>query len=410
MTRVSSMKTLQTSVKRFRDEHEDWKSLAAFLLSKQSGRRIKKPKQITSIDKMITNVKAGELMVKSYLQDKLPGDLSDSRTFTDDKENKLEKDTFTEIESKQSRLVKRESIPLPIINPRPSVLERTSSESESSDDYISDEEEEFEENTKLQIRDLDKSDSESDTKSNFVSVINPKSVQKHSHSVSETKLKVKTAPEAPGASSSKYGVKSPVKSNVEAIAVKKTAPVNKKSGEIVVKQLNLTENNDESDITNLGSTNVVLFSEKPISKTKSQKMSKGDSFFLCSDNDEESDIEVDNNDQQSESDVEREDSSSADEIDDVIENQSSKGKSAIRSTFLNSLSDSKRSGGHHGSNRTKTQKHDLKQGQRSNKSHNKGFNKETHSQPGRNAKQSDPKTSKDPGNFLFLCNLLFYIE
>uniref|UniRef100_A0A8W8I0M5 Serum response factor-binding protein 1 n=1 Tax=Magallana gigas TaxID=29159 RepID=A0A8W8I0M5_MAGGI len=73
LARLTDHKILQDSVKEFRQDHEDWMSLAAFLMSRNSGRRIKKKSQ-NRVDKIITNVKAGEVLVKSFLKNRLEGD------------------------------------------------------------------------------------------------------------------------------------------------------------------------------------------------------------------------------------------------------------------------------------------------------------------------------------------------
>lgn len=73
LARLTDNKILQDSVREFRRDHEDWMSLAAFLMSRNSGRRIKKKSQ-NRVDKIITNVKAGEVLVKSFLKNRLEGD------------------------------------------------------------------------------------------------------------------------------------------------------------------------------------------------------------------------------------------------------------------------------------------------------------------------------------------------
>ncbi|XP_071105074.1 serum response factor-binding protein 1-like isoform X1 [Haliotis cracherodii] len=71
LTRVSENEVIQKEVTKFRDTHPDWKSLSAFLLMKQSGRRYKKKKNRSTAEKVDTNVKAREAMLEAYLENKL---------------------------------------------------------------------------------------------------------------------------------------------------------------------------------------------------------------------------------------------------------------------------------------------------------------------------------------------------
>ncbi|XP_067666891.1 serum response factor-binding protein 1-like [Haliotis asinina] len=71
LTRVSENEVIQKEVVRFRDSHPDWKSLSAFLLMKQSGRRYKKKKNKSTTDKVDTNIKAREAMMEAYLDYRL---------------------------------------------------------------------------------------------------------------------------------------------------------------------------------------------------------------------------------------------------------------------------------------------------------------------------------------------------
>ncbi|XP_046559986.1 serum response factor-binding protein 1-like [Haliotis rubra] len=71
LTRVSENEVIQKEVTRFRDSHPDWKSLSAFLLMKQSGRRYKKKKNRSTAEKVDTNIKAREAMMEAYLDNRL---------------------------------------------------------------------------------------------------------------------------------------------------------------------------------------------------------------------------------------------------------------------------------------------------------------------------------------------------
>ena len=53
IARLASHKLLQPKVERFRKEHDDWQSLAAFILSKNTGRRFKKKKAINAPKKVV---------------------------------------------------------------------------------------------------------------------------------------------------------------------------------------------------------------------------------------------------------------------------------------------------------------------------------------------------------------------
>ncbi|KAL5004703.1 hypothetical protein ScPMuIL_018159 [Solemya velum] len=70
LARLAEHSILKGPVTNFRSKHEDWKALTAYLLTKNSGRRFKKKKD-NNPQKVRTNVKAGEVLVKSYLEKKL---------------------------------------------------------------------------------------------------------------------------------------------------------------------------------------------------------------------------------------------------------------------------------------------------------------------------------------------------
>ncbi|XP_064609542.1 serum response factor-binding protein 1-like [Liolophura sinensis] len=72
MTRYSNHKLMQDVVRKFREKHADWKALAAYLLSKNTGRRYKKKatKEKVSATAAATNMKAGETLMQNFLQQK----------------------------------------------------------------------------------------------------------------------------------------------------------------------------------------------------------------------------------------------------------------------------------------------------------------------------------------------------
>ncbi|XP_041368809.1 uncharacterized protein LOC121383095 [Gigantopelta aegis] len=89
LTRLAECSIIQDKVKAFRSCHRDWKSLAAYLVMKQSGRRYKKKKNrdMKSAEVETTNIKARQIMTDTYLQRKLVEGEDDLPTTVDWGEN-----------------------------------------------------------------------------------------------------------------------------------------------------------------------------------------------------------------------------------------------------------------------------------------------------------------------------------
>ena len=89
LARLSEQKFIQDKVQAFRTEHEDWKDLVAYLMTKHTSRDFKKKKTKEKVKKVETNVKASETLIHTYLGGKLQGkDLDDTEI---DKEANTEK-------------------------------------------------------------------------------------------------------------------------------------------------------------------------------------------------------------------------------------------------------------------------------------------------------------------------------
>lgn len=71
LARLAEHEFIQESVKKFRGKHEDWKELTAYLMTKHTSREFKKKKATQKLEKVATNVKATEKIVETYLGDKL---------------------------------------------------------------------------------------------------------------------------------------------------------------------------------------------------------------------------------------------------------------------------------------------------------------------------------------------------
>ncbi|XP_045156764.2 serum response factor-binding protein 1-like [Mercenaria mercenaria] len=73
LARLAAHKFIMQEVGKFRHEHEDWKELAAYLMTKHTSREFKKKKTKEKLKKVETNVKASETLVQKYLGEKLEG-------------------------------------------------------------------------------------------------------------------------------------------------------------------------------------------------------------------------------------------------------------------------------------------------------------------------------------------------
>lgn len=77
LARLAEQKFIQGVVEKFRAEHDDWKELAAYLMTKHTSREFKKKKTIVEkktkekMKKVETNMKASETLVQKFLGEKL---------------------------------------------------------------------------------------------------------------------------------------------------------------------------------------------------------------------------------------------------------------------------------------------------------------------------------------------------
>lgn len=277
LARLTDHKILQDSVKEFRQDHEDWMSLAAFLMSRNSGRRIKKKSQ-NRVDKIITNVKAGEVLVKSFLKNRLEGD-----------EDELEKIVNLNAVKKKSDNSKEEPVEC-VAKP---VLPVDGKGSDMESDLSDEESDEC----------LDESDESDEIPQDF-------SVETHSES--------RTSDDLPDSTTKNLD------KSKRLIKHKTEKTQTKKHSEMVIKKLNMEDFNSDSEIP----TESVPMS----SKTKTHKSKKKDLFFVTSD---DSGDEGEDEDEGSEnSRLQGDDAEDSDE-----EEELERGKHAFRSTFMGSLSE-----------------------------------------------------------------------
>lgn len=82
LARLAAHKFIMQEVDKFRQAHEDWKDLAAYLMTKHTSRDFKKKKTKETRKKVEANVLASENLVQKYLGQKLEG-----RTDLEDVEN-----------------------------------------------------------------------------------------------------------------------------------------------------------------------------------------------------------------------------------------------------------------------------------------------------------------------------------
>lgn len=282
LARLTDHKILQDSVREFRQDHEDWMSLAAFLMGRYSGRRIKKKSQ-DRVDKIITNVKAGEVLVKSFLKNRLERD-----------EDELEKVVNLNALKKKFDNSKQEPLeylakPVLPVDGKGSDMECDLSD-EESDEYLE----------------------ESDEV--------PQDFAAETHSES------RTSDDLPGSSSKSVAKNKKLKKH------KKEKTQTTKNSEMVVKKLNIEDLDSDSEIPAESVSSLLMaYSESP--KTKTQKSKKKDLFFVMSD---DSGDEGEDEDEESEnSRLQGGDADDSNEEEEELE----RGKHAFRSTFMGSLSE-----------------------------------------------------------------------
>ncbi|XP_069137869.1 serum response factor-binding protein 1-like isoform X2 [Argopecten irradians] len=346
LTRLAEHKLMQLSIKRFREEHEDWKSLAAFLLTKQSGRRIKKQRGQTPIEKMITNVTTGQLMVKTYLQDKLERNVDLPKDKNIKKKKKiLEEDNIPDSDSEGSAS-------------KGNIVSEDLQENSNSSKTTKKDATKVSKSAKTKVKESPIKKNKSEKKQVEVVEFNSKEMDgpERVHSLSEvSKQKRDIVSELRGISDndsnseiedseesrsdisfeqdsddepSSSGNASPKKQNVEKVC-----------GEMVVKKLEL--DNDVVDENFMKDENINIFSDDTpaTTTTKLKRKKTSDSFFVRSDSSSEEEetgsYEDDGNENDNSNEYE-------DELNEPVGNPASKGKTALRSTFMFSLSDSKK--------------------------------------------------------------------
>lgn len=136
MTRYSNHKLMQDVVKKFREKHADWKLLAAYLLSKNTGRRYKKKatKEKVSATAAVTNMKAGETLMQNFLQQKgamKGGDLKATNILkSKNKEKRIQKEAGNELSISE---LKKSVESFEDSSPDSKLAEKKSTESDSSD-------------------------------------------------------------------------------------------------------------------------------------------------------------------------------------------------------------------------------------------------------------------------------------
>ncbi|XP_062596532.1 serum response factor-binding protein 1-like, partial [Saccostrea cucullata] len=284
LARLTDHKILQDSVKEFRRDHEDWMSLAAFLMSRNSGRRIKKQKQ-NRVDKIITNVKAGEVLVKSYLQNRLEGD-----------EEGLDKIQKINTGKKSSDNSAQEATDSPANPGFPGDGGGSDMESEEESEENSEED---------SVNSEELSENESETQ----------------QTETPHKSTVQTDSSKPNTNKNKQ-----IKER------KKEGKQESKHSEMVIKKLNMDDLDSESEIRTDSVPSFLTGDDKSKSlDTEAKKHKKKDAFFVTSDDSGEED-EDDNQE-----DSYRLKGENADDGDE--EEELERGKHAFRSTFLGSLSE-----------------------------------------------------------------------
>ena len=305
----------------FRSEHEDWKSLAAFLLSRNSGRRFKKNKT-DKVEKMITNVRAGEVLVKSFLERKFDGNcasLKDQqigsivRNMTRKDVKEKDHDASDDSDNSSDRFTRVKAMKR---------IDKSSGKHDDSDDNDDDEEEEEKEEEE-EVDGSDDSKEEEDDGSSEEEVLSSRLGHQQDDYDSNADDE-----ESEG-------------SNSDIRLSKKSSKMSKKNedfGEVVVKKLDLDSLTDDTCIieSNTKGTETVpsfLVNESAEKvKSKSSKKKK-DAFFVTSDVSDDSDDEKDDKN------GENEDKGDSEEEEEF--RQLGRGMRAFHSTFMGSLSEKK---------------------------------------------------------------------
>jgi hypothetical protein len=243
------------------------------------------------VDKIITNVKAGEVLVKSFLKNRLEGD-----------DDELEK-------VKNLNAVKKKSDSVAQGSGESLGVAGLSGDDEKGSDMGSESSEE--ESEEYSEEDIEKSEEDS-SETKEVETLAQSKTSKHSVNISQ-----KTKSESKKSKIPTTNEKQP-----------------KESSEIIIKKINMDDFDVESEIPTDTVPSFLLVNNKlSSSDAKSQKPKKKDAFFVTSDDsgdeEEDNDKEADNND--------RLKGGGADDVDEETELE--RGKHAFRSTFMGSLSE-----------------------------------------------------------------------
>lgn len=102
LARLSEHAALKEEVDKFRKDHDDWKSLSEFLLN-HIPRRFNKNKYKEIKSKMMTNVNAGNVLVKAYLENKVG---KDSELTIEDDSGVLDNASDTDLVNKSTDIEK----------------------------------------------------------------------------------------------------------------------------------------------------------------------------------------------------------------------------------------------------------------------------------------------------------------
>lgn len=109
LARFSDENLLQDRVKKFRAEHSDWKSLAAFVQTQSSGRHIKKKKKNKSNkikkEETKTNIKAKQIMVSTFLHGKVNNMNSDKEALNSESDISASHVTNAKSSQKQKGMI-----------------------------------------------------------------------------------------------------------------------------------------------------------------------------------------------------------------------------------------------------------------------------------------------------------------
>ena len=367
LARLAEHRFIQDFVKKFREEHNDWKELTAYLMTKHTSREYKKRRnkqKLQNTDKVAMNIKVTEKIVESYLGDKLKhlGEEIGKEASESDKtlKNESKPERMKSVQNKKG-LLSKEKVGDNIDESDSDSSELNTSSDEKSDSDVSTRKQSLgaddnsnnesedgdsvdsDENESSDIGDLDNnSDSESGSKFSDLQRSSYKQLVKGETSSSESdfedvpiKLKnsemdaknkfVQSSVKLKNNRAKREKLEKKTISNSQ--NEKEKLVSEKKTGEMIVKRINLEELKD--DTIDAESSNKVPEFLLETALTKSKRKTN-DPFFCASD--EENDD--DKNSAQADDDVGDEDN----DIDDEFGNSEEfTGISGLSTTFVGSL-------------------------------------------------------------------------